>query len=161
VLSRFLNKSKLLFAAMLAILIVVLLLWPAELTDEQLMQVKPGMKLLQVEKILGEPNESLKAMILGYCFTPTSHMSRSSRLFDDRWLWRRPGKLWVSTLTVHFPCGFKNAPNSSAYYWIGKKSILWVNHEQGMVVTALVVPIERSGGGLQGCFDTVRDYWNN
>lgn len=128
--------------------IVVMLLIPVALTDEQLTQIKPGMTIQQVQQLLGQPCSDGVMAGVGASFPGHIH----------RWSWRR--NWWRQHLYVRIP---DNTISSMTLRqsWVGGTSLLLVAHEDGMVTKTWLFPITRSGGGLQGCIDTIKEYWND
>lgn len=135
----------------LVVAIVVLLLITPELTSEQLAQIKPGMTMKDATNLLGEPR-IVKAML---------HKALSTGGFYIGG-WLLPGEMWKPTLSAEIPWGtIKEKSEYRTSTWMGKTHLLWVEHNNGIVVNTWLFPITRTGGGLQGCIDTIKQYWND
>jgi hypothetical protein len=148
-----LNRCLKPLAWILVIVIIVMLLIPAELTDEQLSQIKPGMSILQVKRLLGEPFEGE--------WSSSSHdgLRRIVELGDANnigFKLTHYGQFWKPTMTVTCS-GVSEFKEHSI--WIGKTHMLWVEHNKNIVVNTGIFPITRSAGGFQGCIDSLKHYW--
>ena len=140
------NRRLKLLVWLLVLVIIVMLLIPSELTYVQLAQIQPGMTLEKVKERLGSPvKETLDLGVL--------HTSPDG--FHGKITIKR--KFWKPTIDANFN-GF-SATNKLSI-WIGENHLLWVEHQDGIVVKTCLFPITRTGGGIQGCFDTLKDYWN-
>jgi len=142
-------------AWLLVIVLIVMLLIPSELTDEQLAQIQPGMTLVQVKRLLGEPFEGE--------WSSSSHDSlRRIVELDDAnnigFKLTHYGQFWKPTMTV-ICSGISEFEEHSI--WIGKTHILWVEHNKNVVVNTGMFPITRWGGGFQGCIDSLKHYWKH
>lgn len=131
---------------LLVIVLIVMLLIPAELTNEQLSQVQPGMTLQQVKELLGEPaSGSWDLGVLveesdGYRFTLS-----------------KKGQFWKPKVSA--PVKGMSLSNEHTR-WIGQTHLLWVQHDKDIVLKTWLLPITHSGGGLQGCVDSLLEYWH-
>jgi hypothetical protein len=140
-------------AFVLPSLMIIYLLVPSRLTDSQLAQIKVGMTIHEVEQLLGEP-----------CNKGIISSSSSNKRTSYASGWFMMGEFWQPSLAVTFPpetiiaFSDKHIPESSI--WFGKEQLLWVEHDNGVVVKTWQFPLRRSGGGLQGCFNSIKKYWN-
>ena len=140
----------------LVVAIVVLLLIPTELTDEQLAQIKPGMTVQQVKDMLGEPIKAKKSYGL-------AEYANSS----PKWIthWQYQGKFWQPSIEIIISndkvAPFRSSSPNYSFEWISKHHLLWVQHHNGIVSQTWLFPIKRFGGGIQGCIDTIKQYWND
>lgn len=144
--STTLNRWLKIVAWLWAMVIVVMLLIPAALTDEQLTQIKPGMTIQQVQQLLGQPCSGGRMVGVG------------TRFQIQRWSWRR--NWWRQHLSASIPDDTISLM-TPVQRWVGGTSLLLVAHEDGMVTKTWLFPITRSGGGLKGCIDTIKEYWND
>ncbi|HQR07110.1 MAG TPA: hypothetical protein PLN21_09825 [Gemmatales bacterium] len=126
-------------AIFLVIVLLVMLLIPSELTDEQLAQIKPGMTILDVQRLLGQRN--------GRGFIAAS----TPGLF-----WKQDQKWWKPALQAKIE---GEAIATGCFIWQNGTLLLSVEHRDGIVTRTWLFPITRSGGGLQGCIDTFKEYW--
>ena len=137
-----------LLAGLLALAIIVMLLIPAELTDEHLSQVKSGMSIQQANQLLGQ--SCSKAIMGGAVISFPGYVQQ----------WSLRGTWFRQHLFARIPDN--TVPmRSPIQSWVGKTSILLVAHENGIVTTTWLFPITRTGGGIQGCIDTIKEYWND
>lgn len=133
----------------LVLAIIVALLVPSRPTYDALLTVQPGMTLKQVESQFGKPSKMWHRQIIGV----SSGDHTLSILMQS-------GVFWKSSMSVeidsHVGVSFK--PETSL--WVGDTHLLWVEHENGVVTKAWLFPITFRGGGVEGCFKSIRDYWN-
>ncbi|MFT3881424.1 MAG: hypothetical protein QM703_17385 [Gemmatales bacterium] len=130
-------------AIVLVIVLIVMLLIPAELTDEQLAQIQVGMQISDMQRSLGQVNG--RAMIAAS--TPGL-------------LWRKEQRWWKPTLQAKVEGEAIAALGSGCSIWNTDTLLLWVEHHDGVVTKTWLFPITRSGGGLEGCIETIKQYWN-
>lgn len=135
-------------AILLVIVLIVMLLIPAELTDEQLAQIKPGMTLQAAKDLLGDVNEKEWVLTGDLIMKPDGYECTATF----------KGKFFKPNITVTMK-GVSLGHHAST--WIGKSHLLWVEHKNGIVMKTCLFPITRTGGGLQGCIDTIKQYWND
>jgi len=150
-----LNRYLKLIAWLLVIVLVVMLLIPSELTDEQLAQIKPGMAVQQVKDLLGEPIKAKKSYSL-------AEYDNHAPMWITHWQYQ--GKFWHPSIEIIISNDkvapfWSGSPNSSSE-WISKHHLLWVQHHNGIVIQTWLFPVKRFGGGIQGCLDTFKEYWN-
>lgn len=137
-----------LLAWVLGIMLLIVVVIPTELTDEQLSRVNPGMTIQDVEQMLGNP---CRSAIVG------------SITWGNRpdWVnsWYLEGAWHKPALTAAIPDEtiLLGDPNQT---WVGKKHLLWVEHSNGTITRTWLFPITRTGGGIQGCVETLKNYWN-
>lgn len=140
-------------AILLVIVLIVMLLIPADLTDEQLAQIKPGMTMEEVKRLLGGPFEGR--------WRSSSHDSLR-RIVEPGdannvgFELTHYGQFWKPSMSVRCP-GVSEYEEHSI--WIGKTHMLWVEHKKDIVVTIGMFPITRYGGGLDGFISSLKYYW--
>lgn len=142
------NRWLKLLAWLLVITIIVMLLIPVNLTDKQLEQIKPGMTLEQVHTLLGS---SFKGRWM--------HSNSIDSKDPDGLVLRsyHYGKWWKPD--YHLKCSW-DGMSWQHLCWIGQTQLLCVEHDNGIITKTWLFPVTRHGGGLQGCIDTLKDYWN-
>jgi len=132
----------------LVVAIVVLLLMTSELTNEQLIRIKPGMTLKQAKDLLGAPFEgNWTSYSMAVKLEGTDNFGFKLTHFD---------KFFNPNLTIVYSGCSLQTPYA---HWIGKTHLLWVEHNNGIVTKTWLFPITRSGGGIQGCINTLKNYW--
>lgn len=149
-----LNRCLKPLAILLVIILIVMLLIPRELTDAELAQIIPGMTLVEASRLLGNPRSD-KAQIIYLSDYPIRHTVD----FDQEWLLE--GRWWKPTLSAIIPRKDVDAKSESpSTTWIGRTHLLWVEHKDGIVTKVWMFRLTRSGGGLEGFMETLREYWN-
>lgn len=138
------NRLLKLLAWLLVLIIVVMLLLPSELTDAQLAQIKPGMPLHVARRLLGQEN--------GYSTIAAS----TPGIF-----WMKDRKWWNPSLQAKIEDEATACLFSGGSLWVSNNYLLVVEHHDGIVTKTWLFPITRIGGGLQGCIDTIKKYWND
>jgi hypothetical protein len=125
------------------------------LTDEQLAQVKPGMTMEKVNHLIGKSNvlHGWSVLSIG---VPESSEEDTVSMWDQSERWLQP------RVEALIPAGNAIKMNSlqRASFWVGKSSLLWIEHNQDKVLKVWLIPITKQGGGFQGCINTFREYWN-
>lgn len=133
---------------MQVLVIIVMLAIPAELTYSQLAQVRPGMTLQDAKRLLGEPSK--KGSI--------HHVMMNFEV--GNYHWEHAGILWRPTRSASFPVKSAKFAENPPSIWVGCSHLLWIQTEGEVIVYVCIAPITCSGGGIQGCMDTIRQYWN-
>lgn len=135
-------------AILLVIVLIVMLLIPGELTDEQLAQIKPGMTLAEVKRLLGEPFEGR------WSSSSMAEPVEGADTWGSRWT--HLGQFWKPTISfIHH----SSSLNKQYGIWIGKTRLLWVEHDNDIATKTWMFPITRYGGGLEGCISSLKYYW--
>lgn len=139
---------------LLVIVLIVMLLIPAELTHEQLGQIKPGMTMTEVKNRLGEPNVTTETIII-------SPDNSGQTQYQFASIWIRSGYWSQPTAFAQLPeKAIKIESEYATSKWLGKSSLLWIEHDANNVKHVWLIPVTKQGGGFQGCLDTIKDYWN-
>lgn len=140
-----------LFAWLLVLAIIVMLFIPSELTESQLAQIKPGMSLEQVQRLLGEPAREWEH---GAGYGPPGHVVRMVFTSNGKWA--------ESNLSVTIDADADTPHSMQNTKWTGANHLLWVEYDDKKLVTKTwLFPIARSGGGFQGCIDTMKECLNS
>jgi len=135
--------------SLLVIVIIVMLLIPAELTYTQLNQVKVGMTLNEAKQLLGESN---RRVLFNLPITnPGDTLPIGVQV---------PGAWWHPTLNASIPMKQSRLFELTYQTWIGKSHMLLIQAENDIIVVASIAPITCTGGGIQGCIDSLKECWN-
>ncbi len=140
---------------LLVIVIIFMLLIPAELSNEQLAQIQPGMTMVEVNRRIGNSNvrEGWSVLAIG---DPGSSEGETVAMWDQSERWLQP------RVEALIPDGNSIKLNTTqrASFWVGKSSLLWIEHDNEKVLKVWLIPVTKKGGGFQGCINTFREYWN-
>lgn len=127
--------------------IIVMLIIPGDLTDEQLAQIQPGMTMEQVKSLLGQPFDGAWSFSSLVEIDPPDGLSYRATHFGH---WGKP------SYYLRYSGG---GMYDDKCIWIGKTRLLSVEHRNGVVTMTWLFPIISAGGGVQGCIDSLRYYW--
>jgi len=143
-------------AILLVIVIIVMMLIPAELTNQRFAQIKPGMTMMEVKRLLGEPFEG------SWRSSSWDSMDRVRKMVEgtneNDFTLTHYGEFWKPTMTVTCSGVSEHEEHS---IWIGKTHMLWVEHNKNIVVNTGMFPIKRWGGGYLGCIDSIKHFWKH
>lgn len=137
-------------AILLVIVLIVMLLIPRELTDAELAQIKPGMTMDEARLLLGEATDEWNT---GTGFLLDSNEYRLTLTSKGKF-WKPTRSVTVSTENGQIVMG------QQVSKWHSKNHLLWVQQKNGMVVKTTLLPITCTGGGIEGCIETIKECWN-
>ena len=128
----------------LVIAILVMLLIPTGLTTDQLRQIHSGMRIAEVKQLLGQEN--------GHANIAAS----TPGIF-----WMKYRRWWNPSLQAKLEAGAEESLLlSGGFAWFNDALLLVVDHHNGIVTKTWLFPLTSTGSGLQGCIDTIKQYWN-
>jgi hypothetical protein len=137
--------------------------WPREwLTDQMLAQIKPGMTVDEVKKLLGEPSREYGFDIWTGVF-PLPNEGGERHTFQmvtlsSPWLPTLRGEATGMRNPTSFQTSSLNDNDPPSLFWVGHNRVLFVrNDTAGKVAAFQVVPVTRSGGGLWGWIISQRE----
>lgn len=144
------NRWLKLLLCLWAIVLIVILLTPSDLTYKQLKQINTSMTIPQVYQLLGEPTrEWIDESENG----PPGQNGQRVLVSKGDWHWRG--------LRVTINTGPDSPTSKQNVKWTGANHLLWIEYAKGKVDGIWLFPLTRTGGGLEGCIDAIRDQWNN
>ncbi len=142
------NRWLKLIVGLLVIVIIVMLLIPSEPTYRQLAMIEPGITIEQVKQRLSEPTGRL---------VPISAFSSAGLSTITYYM---QGHFWKPSISVSVNSTEGVSFQKNTLTWIGQSHLLWVEHDNGVVTKTWLFPITRTGGGIQGCINTLKQYWS-